>query len=45
VPAEMPSTSPNAETVAALEEAERGGGRVFDGPTNEVFETILREED
>ena len=25
--------------VAAIEELEAGGGRVFDGPTNEVFET------
>ena len=35
----------NAEMVAAIEELEAGGGRVFAGPTNEVFETILREEE
>ena len=36
---------PNAETVVAIEELEMGRGRVFDGPPNEIFETILREEE
>jgi hypothetical protein len=31
---------PNAETVAAIEELEAGGGRVLDGPADEIIETF-----
>ena len=33
------------ETIAAIEKLEAGGGRVFDGSTDEVLETILSEEE
>ena len=31
---------PNATTVAALEELERGGGEVVDGPTTQLFDEL-----
>ncbi len=37
-------TVPNTETAAAIEEAEHGGGRVYDGPAEGIIETMLREE-
>jgi DNA-damage-inducible protein J len=35
---------PNAETVAALKEADAGGGEVFHGSVEDAIEHILREE-
>ena len=34
---------PNAETVAALTEAEAGGGEVFDGTTRDAFDAIIED--
>jgi DNA-damage-inducible protein J len=31
---------PNAETIAALEELDRGGGEVFQGSTRELFDEL-----
>ncbi|MEA3187473.1 MAG: DNA protein, partial [Chthoniobacter sp.] len=31
---------PNAETIAALEELDRGGGGVFQGSTRELFDEL-----
>lgn len=36
---------PNAETVAALQEADEGGGDVFHGSVEEALEYILKEGD
>jgi len=36
---------PNAETVAALREADEGGGEIFHGSAEEALERILNEED
>jgi antitoxin component of RelBE/YafQ-DinJ toxin-antitoxin module len=33
-------TTPNAETIAALEELERTGGEVFHGSTRELFDEL-----
>ncbi len=35
---------PNAATVAALEELERGGGEVAHGPTSQLFDAMTFEE-
>lgn len=37
--------TPNAETVAALEESDAGGGEVFQGTTEEAFDKITSEDD
>jgi DNA-damage-inducible protein J len=34
---------PNAETVAALDEIDAGGGRVYHGTGKEIVDAILRE--
>lgn len=34
---------PNAETVAALEEAERGGGKVYRGSSREIIKAMLHD--
>ena len=39
------SRTPNKKTVAALEEAKRGGGRVWQGTTRQAFNAILGEKD
>jgi DNA-damage-inducible protein J len=31
---------PNATTIAALEELERGGGEIVDGPTHQLFDDL-----
>lgn len=41
---QMIPADPNAETVAALEEIETGGGEVIDGPTDVAFEEVLAAE-
>jgi hypothetical protein len=38
------SRTPNKKTVAALEKAKRGGGRVWQGTTRQAFNAILREK-
>jgi DNA-damage-inducible protein J len=35
---------PNQETIATLAEADAGGGEVVHGPTDQVFDDILRED-
>jgi DNA-damage-inducible protein J len=35
---------PNAKTLAALEEAEAGGGEVVHGSTEHVFDDLIRED-
>lgn len=37
--------TPNAETIAALQEADAGGGETFHGTAEEAFEKILAEDD
>ena len=39
------SASPNAETVAALKEADAGGGEIFTGSTEEAVEKNLAEDE
>lgn len=34
---------PNKETVAALKEADAGGGQVFSGSTEDAFDALLNE--
>jgi hypothetical protein len=36
--------TPNAETIAAFEEIEAGGGEIHHGTTEEIFERILDED-
>jgi DNA-damage-inducible protein J len=36
---------PNAETVAALEEAERGGGKVYHGTGKQVIDAVLADDE
>jgi DNA-damage-inducible protein J len=35
---------PNSETLAAIREAEQGGGKMHDGSAQEIFDQILAEE-
>lgn len=35
---------PNAETLAAFKEIEDGGGEVYEGSTEDIFDEILKEE-
>jgi hypothetical protein len=37
------SHDPNAATVAALEEVERGGGKVYRGTSKQIIDAILDE--
>ena len=41
--AAVPDETPNAETLAAMEELDNGGGFVFTGSTEEMFAAILAE--
>ena len=41
--AAVPDETPNAETLAAMEELDKGGGFVFTGSTEEMFAAILAE--
>ncbi len=41
--AAIPEEVPNAETIAAMEELENGGGTVFTGSTEELFAHLMEE--
>ncbi len=41
--ATIPDEIPNAETLASMEELERGGGTVFAGSTKDLFAKLLEE--
>ena len=41
--AAVPDETPNAETLAAMEELDNGGGFVWTGSTEEMFAAILAE--
>ena len=41
--AAIPEEIPNAETIAAMEELENGGGTVFTGSTEELFAQLMEE--
>jgi DNA-damage-inducible protein J len=40
----FPLRVPNSETLAAIREAEQGGGTRHDGSAHEIFDQILAEE-
>ena len=39
--AAVPDEMPNAETIAAIEELENGGGTLFTGSTEELFAELM----
>lgn len=39
--AAVPDEIPNAETIAAIEELENGGGTLFTGSTEELFAELM----
>ncbi len=39
----VPDEIPNAETLASMEELERGGGTVFTGSTADLFAELMEE--
>ncbi len=41
--ATIPDEIPNAETLASMEELERGGGTVFTGNTADLFAELMEE--
>lgn len=41
--AAIPEEIPNAETIAAMEELENGGGTVFTGSTEDLFAQLMEE--
>lgn len=41
--ATIPDEVPNAETLASMEELERGGGTVFTGSTEALFAELMEE--
>lgn len=41
--AAIPEETPNAETIAAMEELESGGGTVFTGSTEALFAELMEE--
>lgn len=41
--AAIPEETPNAETIAAMEELESGGGIVFTGSTEALFAELMEE--
>lgn len=41
--AAIPDEIPNAETIAAIEELENGGGTLFTGSTEELFKELMEE--
>ena len=41
--AAIPDEIPNAETIAAMEELENGGGTVFTGSTEDLFAQLMEE--
>lgn len=41
--ATVPDEIPNAETIAAIEELENGGGTLFTGSTEELLKELMEE--
>lgn len=41
--AAVPDETPNAETIAAMEELENGGGTLFTGSTEDLFAELMEE--
>ena len=41
--AAVPEEMPNAETIAAIEELETGGGTLFTGSTEALFSELMEE--
>lgn len=41
--AAIPEETPNAETIAAMEELESGGGTVFTGSTKALFAELMED--
>ena len=41
--AAVPEEMPNAETIAAIEELENGGGTLFTGSTDALFTKLMEE--
>ncbi len=41
--AAIPDETPNAETIAAMEELEHGGGTVFTGSTEALFAELMED--
>ena len=41
--AAVPDEMPNAETIAAIEELEHGGGTLFTGNTKDLFLELMEE--
>lgn len=41
--AAIPDEIPNAETIAAIEELENGGGTLFTGSTEELLKELMEE--
>lgn len=41
--AAVPDETPNAETIAAIEELENGGGTVFTGTTKDLFSELMED--
>lgn len=41
--AAVPEEKPNAETIAAIEELENGGGTLFTGSTEALFTELMEE--
>ncbi len=41
--AAIPDETPNAETIAAIEELENGGGTVFAGSTEDLFKQLMED--
>lgn len=41
--AAVPEEMPNAETIASIEELEKGGGTLFTGGTEALFSELMKE--
>ncbi len=41
--AAVPDETPNSETIAAMEELEKGGGTLFTGSTEDLFAQLMEE--
>lgn len=41
--AAVPDETPNAETIAAMDELDNGGGRLFTGSTSQLFDELMED--
>ena len=41
--AAVPDETPNAKTIASIEELENGGGTIFTGSTEDLFAELMEE--